>query len=75
MKDVLLASCGAFVVVEMLQLHMMLKWNHKPLNCSTCLAGWFCLLLSVPSLSFYTPFYMAVAMILTVPLTKIMKAL
>jgi hypothetical protein len=75
MKEAVLACCLAFVVVDMLQLHIKFKWNHKPLNCSTCLSGWFCLLLSVPSFSIYTPAFMAVAMILSVPLTKIMKAL
>jgi hypothetical protein len=75
MKEIILAVCGAFVCVEKLQIHLRLRFDKKPLNCSVCLAGWFCLILSVPSLSIYTPFYMAVAMILQVPLTKIMKAL
>lgn len=74
MKEILLATCGAFVCVNMLQLHMIFKWNRKPLNCDVCISGWFCLLLSVPYVYWlHIPFYMAAAMVTTAVLNSVLK--
>jgi hypothetical protein len=70
---VLLAICGAFVVVEVLQLHVVLRINRKPFNCSVCLAGWFTLLLYLlPFLK--PPFLMASAMVGIIALNKLIKS-
>ena len=63
MKDVILAACGGFVTVNMIQLHVILGWNRKPLNCDVCLSGWFFLLLYFCPGWLDVPFYMAGAMI------------
>jgi len=75
MIDILLAACGGFVCVEMLQVHYLLKWNKKPLNCAVCLSGWFALLIILLPDWFKVPFYMCAAMMVVVLFTSIMKKL
>ena len=75
MKEILLAACGAFVCVEMLQLHIAFRIQRKPFNCEVCLAGWFTLLLFILPSWFDVPFYMAGAMMMAVVVKSIMKKL
>lgn len=63
MKEVLLAAAGAVVLVDVLQIHLM---KRRPFNCTCCMAGWFCLGLSIPAHPWYhIPFLMAGAMIVS----------
>lgn len=73
----LMAACGAWVVVNILQLHRMLSWlNRKPFACDICLSGWFTLVLSIGAVYWlYVPFKMAMAMMLTIVIGKIMNKL
>lgn len=71
MKEVILSSCAAFVWVYVLG---MIRFKYKPLNCETCMAGWFCLGLSIGVYKwYYIPFYMAAAMCVTIALTAYLK--
>lgn len=47
MKEILLSACGGWVTVNMVQLHLLIRANRKPMNCESCLAGWFCLAMTV----------------------------
>lgn len=76
MKEILLAACGGFVAVKMLEVHILLRVNRKPLNCVTCLSGWFCLLLSIQSYYWMDiPFMMAASMMTGAFLNYLMKKL
>jgi hypothetical protein len=65
MKDLLLASCGAFVFVNILQIDIVFGIKRKPFTCDICMSGWFFLLLYFLPEWADIPFYMAGAMIAT----------
>lgn len=71
----ILAACGAWVWVFILRIHTFHKSiRRKPFSCEVCMAGWFTLILLVQDTYWlYIPFRMAVAMILTIILTRIMS--
>ena len=75
MTEILLSACGAWVLVNMIQIHLLLRIKRKPLNCHTCLSGWFCLGLCIPAgyVWYHVPFMMAAAMIVSGVMHKIMK--
>lgn len=73
MKEILLAASGAFVFVEMLQLHMVFKVNRKPFSCHVCMAGWFTLLLFILPGWFEVPFYMCASMMVAAVFKYLMK--
>lgn len=74
MKEILLAACGGWVTVNMVQLHLLLKANRKPLNCHVCLSGWFCLMLTVTKYYWIEiPFMMAASMMIAAIFNAIMK--
>ena len=76
MKEILLSACMAFVFVNVLQLHMKLKLTWKLFNCDVCLAGWFCLVISIPTVEWYLiPGYMAAAMVAIIFLKGIFNQL
>ena len=69
-----LAACGAFVFVYILQLHRIFKvLDRKPFNCEVCLAGWFSLILNLGSYWLTVPFKMSAAMVLAILITAIIK--
>lgn len=72
MKEILLAACAAFVWVYVLHFE---KFKFKPINCETCMGGWFCCGLCIINKYVWweIPFYMCAAMITSIVLTKIMK--
>lgn len=72
MINLILSSCTAFIFVHVLQFwtwHPALK--RKPFACETCMAGW----IALPACwhGFYTPLWMAGAMVLTIILTAYLK--
>jgi len=67
MKEVLLSACGAYVFVNIIEFYLLIRVNRKPLNCVTCMAGWFCLLLTFQSYYWMEiPFMMAAAMMVSI---------
>lgn len=71
MKEVFLAAMGAVVLVDVLRVHLI---KRKPFTCSTCMAGWFCLGLSIPVHPWYhIPFLMAAAMVVAILTTYLLK--
>ena len=72
----LLAAAGAFVFVNVLQFHRALKWmNRKPCACEVCMGGWFALILDFGQYWLTVPFKMALAMVMTIILTKVVKSI
>jgi len=67
MKEILLSACGAVVLVNNIQIHLLIKVNRKPLNCICCMAGWLCLLLTFDKYYWREiPFMMAAAMLVSI---------
>jgi hypothetical protein len=76
MKEILLSACGAYATVNMVQFHLLIKVNRKPINCATCLAGWFCLVMTFQTYYWMEiPGMMAAAMMMSVLFNSIMKKL
>ena len=76
MKEILLAACGAWVLVNIIQLHLLIKVNRKPLSCHTCLAGWLTLLLTFQDYYWlHIPFMMSASMMIVIFFNYIMKRL
>lgn len=72
----LLAAAGAFVFVNVLQFHRMIKaLNRKPFACEVCMGGWFALVLDFGQYWLTVPFKMALAMVFTIVLTKLIKTI
>lgn len=65
MIEMVLSSCLAWVVVYPLG---FIRFRYKPLNCELCLSGWIALVVCWHD--WYTPLYMAGAMVTTVFITK-----
>lgn len=74
MKEVILSSCASFVWVYVLGMN---RFKYKPLNCETCMGGWFCLFLCIMEkyIWYQIPFMMCAAMIMSIVLTKLMKTI
>jgi hypothetical protein len=72
MDKVILSSCLGWVLVNCLQIH---RWHpilfRKPFACDVCMAGW--IALGYCWSGFYTPLYMAGAMVGSILLTKVLK--
>jgi len=73
MKDILLAACGAFVMVNVIQFHVITGWRFKPFICDVCMAGWFYLILFFCPSWVDVSFYMAAAMIAARLINYVMK--
>lgn len=67
---ILYSVCFAFVIVEVLQVHLRVNWNHKPLNCVTCLSGWITLIIGH---SFESILWMPVSMVAAILLTNLIN--
>lgn len=73
MKEILLSACGAWVLVNMIEWHLLFRINRKPFNCHTCLAGWFCLVLNIGHYWLEVPFLMAASMMVAALFNSIMR--
>lgn len=74
MIDLLLAACGAFVLVQVIEWHKIIGINRKPLNCHVCMAAWLWLPLHfIEAEWFDVPFMMCAAMCLVIALNWVMK--
>ena len=73
----LIAACGAWVWVFVLDIPDLHKWfRRKPFNCEVCLSGWFTLCLCAGRVYWLeVPFRMAAAMVVTILLTNLMRKL
>jgi hypothetical protein len=71
----LLAACGSFVWVYILNIPALHRWfNRKPFACEVCMAGWFDLCLNAGNTWWMeVPFRMAAAMCITILLTNTLK--
>ena len=72
MTEIILSSCLAWVIVNVLELHRLHHWlNRKPFACDVCLSGWVAL--------FYCPIWwdsplkMAAAMVCTIIINKVVR--
>jgi len=71
MKEILLASCAAWIWVYVLG---GIRFKFKPFNCEMCMAGWLCGIISLPSYVWYEiPFRMCAAMVSTIILTELLS--
>ena len=74
MIDLLLAACGAFVLVQVIEWHKIIGLNMKPFSCHVCIAAWLWLPLHfVDGGWFDIPFYMCAAMCIVILLNWLMK--
>lgn len=73
MKDLILAACGGFVLVQVVEWHMILRINFKPFSCHVCMAAWLWLGLHFIPEWFDIPFYMCAAMCIVIALNWAMK--
>jgi hypothetical protein len=74
MTSIILVACLAFVLVKVVGISTLSKWvARKPFTCEVCMAGW----LAVPYCwhEWYTPLYMAGAMVVTIIITGFLKKL
>lgn len=72
MINILLSSCFAWIAVNVLEIHHLHRLLHrKPFACDVCLSGWVALFYCWGG--WYTPGYMAAAMVCTILINKVLK--
>lgn len=73
MIEAFLSACAGWVVVYPLG---FIRFKRKPFSCEVCMAGWFCLLLSIGYYTWYMIlFYMCAAMVFAAIITKLINRL